>query len=105
MNRRGFLRGILAAGAAPWVCTKAGILMPVRQVAQPDGVLTLDMLNRAKSALDRAAEDDMYLAINPPLFEAMVQVALYGSCRINFAHGVRPLVLAPAHFPRARVRV
>ena len=35
MNRRGFLQAILAAGVAPWVITKAGVLMPVRQIWQP----------------------------------------------------------------------
>lgn len=32
MNRRGFLRGILAAGVAPYVVTSAGVLMPARSV-------------------------------------------------------------------------
>ncbi len=38
MNRRSFLTGmagILAAGTAPWVVTKAGVLMPVREIAKP----------------------------------------------------------------------
>ncbi len=35
MNRRSFLQSILAAGVAPWVCTKAGVLMPVRQILAP----------------------------------------------------------------------
>ncbi len=38
MNRRGFLKGILAAGAAPWVCTAGGILMPVKVLAVPDSI-------------------------------------------------------------------
>jgi hypothetical protein len=32
MNRRGFLRSMLAAAAAPYVITTAGVLMPVRQI-------------------------------------------------------------------------
>jgi hypothetical protein len=32
MNRRGFLKSILAAGVAPYVVTTAGVLMPVRRV-------------------------------------------------------------------------
>lgn len=32
MDRRGFLRGILAAGVAPYVSTVAGVLMPVRKI-------------------------------------------------------------------------
>lgn len=36
MNRRGFLKGILAAGAAPYVVTTAGLLMPVRQIVVAD---------------------------------------------------------------------
>lgn len=35
MHRRGFLRGILAAGVAPYVCTTAGVLMPVRDLWKP----------------------------------------------------------------------
>lgn len=38
MNRRGFLKGmagILAASTAPWVVTKAGVLMPVKQIQLP----------------------------------------------------------------------
>jgi hypothetical protein len=31
VNRRGFLKSILAAGVAPYVVTTAGVLMPVRQ--------------------------------------------------------------------------
>jgi hypothetical protein len=34
MDRRGFLRGILAAGMAPTV-VKAGIIMPVKQIITP----------------------------------------------------------------------
>lgn len=32
MNRRGFIQSILAAAAAPYVSTAAGVLMPVRTV-------------------------------------------------------------------------
>ena len=39
MNRRGFLQAILAAGVAPWVITKAGVLMPVRKVIVPPPVI------------------------------------------------------------------
>ncbi len=38
MNRRSFITGmagILAAGTAPWVVTKAGVLMPVREIYRP----------------------------------------------------------------------
>lgn len=38
MNRRGFLKGmagILASGVAPYVCTTAGVLMPVKAIALP----------------------------------------------------------------------
>lgn len=35
MNRRGFMRSILAAGVAPYVVTTAGVLMPVRAIAAP----------------------------------------------------------------------
>lgn len=43
MNRRGFLKGILAAGIAPYVVTSSGVLMPVRSLARsfPGGLLTL----------------------------------------------------------------
>jgi hypothetical protein len=40
VNRRGFLRSILAAGVAPFVCTTAGVLMPVRDLWKPAGLLT-----------------------------------------------------------------
>jgi hypothetical protein len=46
MNRRRFLQGmagILASGSAPWVCTTAGVLMPVRgQIARPDEWLSVN---------------------------------------------------------------
>ena len=32
MNRRGFLKSILAAGVAPYVSTMAGVLMPGKQI-------------------------------------------------------------------------
>lgn len=35
MNRRGFLKSILAAGVAPYVVTTAGVLMPVRDLWRP----------------------------------------------------------------------
>lgn len=47
MNRRGFLRGILAAGVAPYVQTAAGVLMPVTKV------LTLHDLNYEALAYGR----------------------------------------------------
>ena len=33
MDRRGFLKAILAAGVAPYVITTAGVLMPVKKLA------------------------------------------------------------------------
>lgn len=36
MNRRGFMKAILAAGAAPYVQTAAGVLMPVRKLVVPE---------------------------------------------------------------------
>lgn len=36
MNRRGFLGAVLAAAAAPYVVTKAGVLMPVKQIVTPE---------------------------------------------------------------------
>lgn len=35
MDRRGFLKGILAAGVAPYVITTPGLLMPVRGILVP----------------------------------------------------------------------
>lgn len=35
MNRRGFLKSMLAAGAASYVVTSAGVLMPVRKLWTP----------------------------------------------------------------------
>lgn len=45
MNRRGLLRGILAAGMAPAIGT-TGILMPVRRIWTPPDVLTLEVIQR-----------------------------------------------------------
>lgn len=39
MNRRGFLKSILAAGIAPYVITTSGLLMPVRAIAMPTPAL------------------------------------------------------------------
>ena len=45
MDRRGFMQSILAAGVAPWACTAAGVLMPIKKIITapltlilPDGV-------------------------------------------------------------------
>lgn len=46
MNRRGFLRTILASGVAPYVCTAAGVLMPVKKLVVPVG-FTLEELKRS----------------------------------------------------------
>ena len=35
MNRRSFLKSILATGVAPYVVTTAGLLMPVKQLWTP----------------------------------------------------------------------
>ena len=40
MNRRGFLQGILSAGVAPYVCTAAGVLMPVKKIVTAPSYLT-----------------------------------------------------------------
>jgi len=42
MNRRSFMQSILAAGIAPYVCTTAGVLMPVRgaSILLPDAWYT-----------------------------------------------------------------
>jgi hypothetical protein len=37
VNRRSFMKAILAAGAAPYVVTSAGVLMPARSLLVPDG--------------------------------------------------------------------
>jgi hypothetical protein len=37
VNRRGFLKGILATGVAPYVVTTAGVLMPVSDLWKPRG--------------------------------------------------------------------
>jgi hypothetical protein len=37
VNRRGLLRGILATGVAPFVCTTSGILMPGKAIMYPWG--------------------------------------------------------------------
>lgn len=41
MNRRRFMGSILAACAAPYVVTAAGVLMPVRALAAPQTTLTV----------------------------------------------------------------
>lgn len=63
MNRRGFMRSILAAGIAPYVVTAAGVLMPVRRiVSAPAGVLTEEFLrsymNNVWRELSRAPAPD-----------------------------------------------
>lgn len=35
VDRRNFMKGILAAGVAPYVITTPGLLMPVRQIWMP----------------------------------------------------------------------
>ena len=43
MNRRGFLGSCLAAGVAPYVCTAAGVLMPVRKALSLGEPLTIGL--------------------------------------------------------------
>lgn len=43
MKRRSFLKGILAAGVAPYVVTTAGVLMPVKTLWTPSN--TIELLN------------------------------------------------------------
>ena len=44
MDRRGFLKDILAAGVAPFVVTASGVLMPVKKLVTPTQDLTCDLL-------------------------------------------------------------
>lgn len=70
MNRRGFLQGILAAGAAPWVCTKAGVLMPVKQIVTPDYMTASEVWARQQEWLREAtARVHAELRANPPLID------------------------------------
>lgn len=61
MNRRGFLKSILAAGVAP-AFVGASVLMPVRKLWTPDtDVLTLDKLKRVVEQMKAAPTvDDLY---------------------------------------------
>lgn len=66
MNRRGFLTGILAAGVAP-AAVGSGILMSVRKLVVPGGVIGYDfgskdefaLLVRHGNRLYRAGQGDM----------------------------------------------
>ena len=56
MNRRGFLQGILSAGVAPYVCTAAGVLMPVKKIVDPFDAITRQMLSLMEGRLKLIAE-------------------------------------------------
>lgn len=48
MNRRSFLKSILAAATAPYVVTASGVLMPVRKIVMPEialGVVPAWLIN------------------------------------------------------------
>ena len=59
MNRRGFLRSILAAGVAPYVVTTAGVLMPVHALYVPSRKKIL--LHLSWSAEELVKRDLSYL--------------------------------------------
>jgi len=42
MNRRGFLKAILAAGTAPYIIS-SGVLMPVKKILLPENYMLTDL--------------------------------------------------------------
>lgn len=74
MNRRGFLKAILAAGVAPYVVTTAGVLMPVEKIVTVV-VITLEKVRRAAEILRAQNVPDLERfwleacerAVNPPI--------------------------------------
>ncbi len=68
MNRRGFLRGVLAAGVAPYVVTAAGVLMPVKRLALPDPfagyvAITEELLTVSAISIEAMVRADLAAAI------------------------------------------
>jgi hypothetical protein len=61
MNRRGFLRSILAAGVAPYVVTTAGVLMPVRKLVTPD--FGASILWRTRYQIEEIVKRDLAEAV------------------------------------------
>jgi hypothetical protein len=65
MKRRGFLKGILATGCAPFVITSAGVLMQVRDIWKPTfawlWLITVDEFgtHRVPTDLDKRVEFDL----------------------------------------------
>ena len=49
------MAGILAASTAPWVVTKAGVLMPVREIAKPEE-FTWDGCHESKEGFRKIAK-------------------------------------------------
>lgn len=46
LNRRGFLRGVVAAAVAPAIIRTPGLIMPIKPVIQTQTGLTLDDIDR-----------------------------------------------------------
>jgi hypothetical protein len=80
MNRRSFMKSILAAGVAPYICTTAGVLMPVRRTLAEQHVIDMEKAllfgvdfgrgpDESALAWIREMNNIMYMEmmINPPL--------------------------------------
>lgn len=66
MNRRGFLKSILAAGVAPYVVTASGVLMPIKQIARIEPI-PFDPSAEETARWLRACEQEIMKIVNPPL--------------------------------------
>jgi hypothetical protein len=65
MDRRGFMKAILAAGVAPYVVTTSGVLMPVRRVITLSDPLPDDwtaVLDEGAPYVEWLAQTDEWLA-------------------------------------------
>jgi hypothetical protein len=61
MNRRGFLKSMLAAGVAPYVVTSAGVLMPVRKIIGATPEETFAFTQSGSGATARTVQDALRL--------------------------------------------
>lgn len=93
MNRRSFLKAILAAGVAPYVVTSAGVLMPVRELWTPEWTryalvedgLTLSFWAKVSSrSLERAMSTDIRRFVRINKEDKLIQFAMPGGHGLNF---------------------
>lgn len=81
MNRRGFMKAILAAGVAPYVVTSAGVLMPVRKIKTMEEIFL--ELSLANASIMELIKRDIARAIGDRFDDSFMDELAFGVNRIK----------------------